>query len=118
MDHEKLLPPPFIDTPQRAWIRPKPKALGEWHAWEAAGIRGWTLKCLPVFQAEVRHHPHNVPKKNGKAYSLDINGVEIGWHDDLATIQHCAELAMVSRIRAMMPAYLVIEARAEQRIGG
>lgn len=105
---EKPLPLPFINPPGRPWL-PSMEKPGEWHAWDTAGIKGWTLKCLPVFKAEIRYVKHR------RVYMLDLNDVAMGEHKDLAPLQVRAEREMIARVRGMLPAYRVIHARAAAR---
>jgi hypothetical protein len=73
-----------------------------------AGERGWSLRCWPVFDAQVRYEKHL------KTFALDINGVHLARGDILDGIQRAAEQEIVRRIRDMLPAYRVIHARASK----
>lgn len=107
---EKPLPFPFVNPPGRSWL-PDREPLGEWVAWDTAGVKGWTLKCLPVFKAEIRYVPHR------KVYMLEINGVAMGESKNLEAVQDRAEREMIARVRKMLGAYKVIHARAMGRQG-
>lgn len=113
MDDEKPLPFPFTmpDAGGRRWGNKRPEEPGVWKAWECAGVLGWTLKCLPVFQAEIRYEAYP------KAYFLCINDVAMGQSKELEPLQDRAEREMIARVRGMLPAYRVIHERIMKRQG-
>lgn len=110
MDDERPLPFPWTNPPGRSWLPPNDKP-GEWESWDTAGIQGWTLKCLPVFKAEIRFLRHR------SVYSLDLNSVAMGEHPELFPLQDRAEREIIARVRGMLPAYRGIHARVMERQG-
>lgn len=106
------LPPPFINPPGRVWLEFKQPPPGSWVEWDCAGERGWTLKCLPDFIAEIRFEHHN------RTYWLRINGVRFGTGTDLEPMQVRAEYEIVQRGPKETPAWRGIHARLAGRQEG
>lgn len=115
-DHPRLKQfvtlPWHIPDGEKTWLPKKPEPLGEWIAWEVIGmnidIRGWTLKVHPVFEAQVRTRNH--PPK-GFEWSVN-DSAGIGIAATLEDAQMACERKIVTLVRAMLPAYLIVRERA------
>ena len=102
----KIIDLPFQIPEGKTWLPPRPEPLGQWTAWSAAEIKGWTLKLHPVFDAQVRF------RRDLKRYEFQINNqFIIGMRDSLEEAQRACEEHIITMVRAMLPAYRIVHQR-------
>lgn len=81
-------------------------APGQWKAWTYGNsINGWTLECGAIFAADVR-------QVGGGRFYASINRQPLTNTETVEEAQRIAEQEIVTRVRAMLPAYREIYARA------
>jgi hypothetical protein len=90
---DEPLPSPILIPCEQGWLKKVEPPPGAWVAWEMAGERGWTLRCWPVFDAQVRYEKHL------KTFALDINSVHLARGDNLDGIQRAFEPADIEFVR-------------------
>ena len=105
---DEPLPAPIIIPMDQEWVKKAEPPPGAWLAWEFGQILGWSLRCWPVFDVQIRF------EKFDQSFHLDINGVHQGKWEKLEHAQMRADAELVRRVRAMLPAYRVIHQRAMQ----
>jgi hypothetical protein len=111
VDEKKPLRFPTVTpTEERGWVKKVELPLGEWEPWTFDLTKCWTLKCWPVFEAQVR------TRRKAAGFEFMLNGSAVfGLRDTLEEAQAAVEQEIVSRVRAMRPAYEVIADRVMDR---
>ena len=112
----KLITLPWVEPdPGKTWLPKKPVAPGEWEPWIFDLTKGWTLKLLPLFAAQIRQRDDFKPYGGTgrcRVFEFEINGhFIIGNRPTLEEAQRAVEQHIVTLMRQALPGYRIIHAR-------
>ena len=84
---------------------------GQWEHWTyGMTIQGWSLRCGPMFYADVRR-----VGEHGN-YFATLNSWVIGNDPNPQVLMHRVEEEIIKCVRLMLPAYKVLHARCARKM--
>ena len=93
-------------------FKPSPPKPGAWEKWSYGhDIQGWSLRCGPMFFADVRR-----VGATGNYYAT-LNSDVLGNDADPQKLMRLVDGEIVRRVRELVPAYRVVHARVKSCAG-